>query len=251
MNKKSYIGVFDSGIGGLNVLSNLIETFPNENFLYIGDNLNVPYGIKSQKQLEEIIKDIFNYFEKEDVKAIVVACNTASAASENMTSLVPVFRIIEPTAINALKISNKIGVLATNFTIESKGYDKYLKDNMIGIKASPFVTIVENNTMNEQDSLDIINKTLSKHKDNIDTIILGCTHFSLLEKQIKDVLGNINIVDSSRSFNDILDKYLKENDLYNDSNINGDVKICFTKEDKINISWFDKKYNGINFINLK
>ena len=94
MNKKSYIGVFDSGIGGLNVLSNLIETFPNENFLYIGDNLNVPYGIKSQKQLEEIIKDIFNYFEKEDVKAIVVACNTASAASENMTSLVPVFRII-------------------------------------------------------------------------------------------------------------------------------------------------------------
>ena len=179
MNKKSYIGVFDSGIGGLNVLSNLIETFPNENFLYIGDNLNVPYGIKSQKQLEEIIKDIFNYFEKEDVKAIVVACNTASAASENMTSLVPVFRIIEPTAINALKISNKIGVLATNFTIESKGYDKYLKDNMIGIKASPFVTIVENNTMNEQDSLDIINKTLSKHKDNIDTIILGCTHFSL------------------------------------------------------------------------
>lgn len=251
MNKKSYIGVFDSGIGGLNVLSNLIETFPNENFLYIGDNLNVPYGIKSQKQLEEIIKDIFNYFEKEDVKAIVVACNTASAASENMTSLVPVFRIIEPTAINALKISNRIGVLATNFTIESKGYDKYLKDNMIGIKASPFVTIVENNTMNEKDSLDIINKTLSKHKDNIDTIILGCTHFSLLEKQIKDVLGNINIVDSSRSFNDILDKYLKENDLYNDSNTDGDVKICFTKEDKINISWFDKKYNGINFINVK
>ena len=171
MDKKQYIGVFDSGIGGLNVLNNLVEEFPNENFLYVGDNLNVPYGIKTKEQLEEIISKIFRYFEKEQVKAIVIACNTASVASMNLKCSVPVFRIIEPTANNALKVSNNIGVLATNFTIESKGYDVYLKDNMKGIKASPFVTIVENDSIYEEESQKVINDILSPFKDKIDSII--------------------------------------------------------------------------------
>ena len=106
MDKKQYIGVFDSGIGGLNELNNLVEEFPNENFLYLGDNLNVPYGVKTADQLKEIISKIFRYFEKEEVKAIVIACNTASVASMELESSVPVFRIIEPTAKNALKVWN-------------------------------------------------------------------------------------------------------------------------------------------------
>lgn len=251
MNKKQSIGVFDSGIGGLNVLSNLIQVFPNENFIYVGDNLNVPYGIKTEQQLKEIISKVFRYFEKQDVKAIVVACNTASAASETLECNVPVFRIIEPTAKNALKISNNIGVLATNFTIQSKAYDKYLNDNMKGIKASPFVTIVENDSINDVESQKIINEILLPYKNNIDTIILGCTHFSLLEQNIKNVLGNINIVDSSKAFNDVLKQYLDNNNLNNENNKNRFVKINFTKQANINIEWFKHEYDGIHFIDIE
>lgn len=249
MDKKQYIGVFDSGIGGLNVLNNLVEEFPNENFLYLGDNLNVPYGVKTADQLKEIISKIFRYFEKEEVKAIVIACNTASVASMELESSVPVFRIIEPTAKNALKVSNNIGVLATNFTIESKGYDVYLKDNMKGIKASPFVTIIESDSVDTPESQKVIKDILVPFKDKIDSIILGCTHFSILEKKIKQYLGDIKIIDSCKSFGEVLKQYLDENDLNNDDS-NRVVKINFTKEDKINTKWFKHPYQGINFVNL-
>lgn len=247
-NKK--IGVFDSGVGGLNVLSNLIKDFPNEDFLYLGDNLNVPYGVKTKEQLKEIIKKVFNYFERQDCKAIIVACNTASAASMELECKIPVFRIIEPTAKNALEVSNNIGVLATNFTIESKAYDVYLKDKMKGIKASPFVTIVENNSMKEKESKEIIKNILMPYKNNIDTIILGCTHFRLLEDEIIEVLGSVNIVDSSKSFTKVLKKYLDQNDLNNDIH-NRQVNISFTKEANINIGWFKHDYQGINFVSIE
>lgn len=252
MDKKQFIGVFDSGIGGLNVLNNLVEDFPNENFLYVGDNLNVPYGIKTKEQLEEIISKIFRYFEKEEVKAIVIACNTASVASMNLECKVPVFRIIEPTAKNALKVSNNIGVLATNFTIESKGYDMFLEDNMKGIKASPFVTIVENDTIKEEQSQKVINDILSPFKGKIDSIILGCTHFSVLEEDVKKVLGqDIKIIDSCKAFTGVLKQYLDENNLNNDNNENRRVIINFTKEGNVNTKWFKYPFEGINFVDME
>ena len=252
MEKKQFIGVFDSGIGGLNVLNNLVEDFPNENFLYVGDNLNVPYGVKTKEQLEEIISKIFRYFEKEEVKAIVIACNTASVASMNLDCKVPVFRIIEPTAKNALKVSNNIGVLATNFTIESKGYDMFLENNMKGIKASPFVTIVESDTIKEEQSQKVINDILSPFKGEIDSIILGCTHFSVLEEDVKKVLGqDIKIIDSCKAFTEVLKQYLDENDLNNDNNEGRRVVINFTKEGNINTKWFKYPFEGINFVDME
>lgn len=251
IDKKQSIGVFDSGIGGLNVLNNLVEQFPNENFLYLGDNLNVPYGIKTENELKEIISKIFRYFEKEEVKAIMIACNTASVASQDLQCKIPVFRIIEPTANEALKVSNNIGVLATNFTIESKGYDKYLHNNMVGIKASPFVNIIENDAIEDEKSQKIIKDILSPYKNKIDSIILGCTHFSVLENEVKQLLGNdIKIIDSCKSFGNVLRQYLDDNNLNNDQNDNRIVKINFTKKDIINTRWFKHLYQGINFINV-
>lgn len=250
MNKKQSIGVFDSGVGGLNVLSNLVEAFPNENFIYVGDNLNVPYGVKTEEELKKIIDKVFRYFEKINVKAIVVACNTASAASETLECSVPVFRIIEPTAKRAKAVSNNIGVLATNFTIESKGYDKYLEGYMKGIKASAFVPIVEKNIIKEEESQKVIKDILLPYKNNIDSIILGCTHFSLLEEDIINVLGDVKIIDSSKSFNEVIKSYLDENDLNYSDNKERFVQINFTKEDEINIGWFKHQYQGINFIDL-
>lgn len=250
MNKKQKIGVFDSGIGGLNVLNNLVQSFPNEDFLYVGDNLNVPYGVKTKEQLENIISKVFRYFEKQNVKAIVIACNTASVASENLKCSVPVFRIIEPTAKNALKVSNNIGVLATNFTIESKGYDKYLENNMTGIKGSPFVPIIESDSIQTEESQNTIKEILLPYKGKIDSIILGCTHFRAIEEDVKKVLGDIKIIDSCDSFDSVIKEYLDSNNLNNDDNKNRTVEINFTKEDKINTKWFKHPYIGINFIDL-
>ena len=163
----------------------------------------------------------------------------------------PVFRIIEPTAKNALKVSNNIGVLATNFTIESKGYDVYLKDNMKGIKASPFVPIVESDSIKDEESQKVIKDILMPYKDKIDSIILGCTHFSVLEEDVKNVLGqDIKIIDSCKAFKEVLKQYLDENDLNNSDNINRVVKINFTKEDNVNTKWFKYPFEGINFINI-
>ena len=244
------IGVFDSGIGGLNVLNNLSMAFPNEDFLYLGDNLNVPYGVKSKDELASIIKRIFKFFEEKDVKAIMIACNTASKASEDLTSKVKVFRIIEPTSLNALKISKNIAVVATDFTIKSKAYDKYLGKNMIGVPASPLVMVVENHTKDTKEGKKIIEEVLSTYKNKCDTAILGCTHFPFLEEEIKNTLNVKNIVDSSKAFNDVLKDYLDKNNLNHDQNNNRTIEICFTKPQDIDLSIIKDKYIGINFIEL-
>lgn len=250
MNRKSKIGVFDSGIGGLNVLNNLANEFPHEDFLYVGDNLNVPYGVKSREELQSLIRKIFNYFEKEDVKAIMVACNTASSASSDMKCNTKVFRIIEPTAKNALKISQNIAVVATDFTIISKAYDKYLNGFMTGIKASPLVMVAERGIKDTEEGKKIIKDVLAPYKDKCDTAILGCTHFPFLEKEIKKELNVKNIVDSSKSFSSLLKEYLDNNNLRNDDINEGKIEVCFTKKAEIDMSFFNHEYDGINFINI-
>ena len=246
------IGIFDSGIGGLTVLRKIIEILPNEKYIYYADKDNVPYGTKLKEEVKEYIKDAIKFLISKGVKAIVIACNTASVASMNLDCKVPVFRIIEPTANNALKVSNNIGVLATNFTIESKGYDLYLKDNMKGIKASPFVTIVEEDSIKTEQSQKVIYDILNPFKGEIDSIILGCTHFSVLEEDVKKVLGqDIKIIDSCKAFTGVLKKYLDNNNLNNENNDNRRVIINFTKEGNVNTKWFKYPFEGINFIDIK
>ena len=244
------IGIFDSGIGGLNVLDDFLNAKINAEYIYLGDNLNVPYGTKTQEELEKIIKRIFKFFENEHVDALFIACNTASCASINLTSSVPVYRIIEPTCKIAKEINQNndkpIALLATNFTVSSKAYNKYL-DNLMGVKASCFVPICEKGTTETEETKQIVNETLRDIKGKCDTIILGCTHFRLLEKQIKECLGNVKIVDSCSSFTNILKQLVGNNCKENFTN----THIFFTKKDDINISWFKHPYEGIDFIEIK
>ncbi len=246
------IGIFDSGIGGLNVLDDFINNVKNVNYLYLGDNLNVPYGTKTKEQLEVILKRVFRYFEKEQVDMIFVACNTASAASKNLNCNIPVYRIIEPTCKKALEVNGnsnkKIALLATNFTIESKAYNEYLGDKVIGVKASAFVPICEAGLVNDEETFNIVAETLKDIKGKCDTIILGCTHFRLLEKVIKEYLGDVKIVDSSSCFTESLKKMIGNNQK---EKIDSVPEIKFTKRDNINIDWFKHQYRGIDFINLE
>lgn len=246
------IGVFDSGIGGLNVLDDFITNVQNVNYVYLGDNLNVPYGTKTKEQLETILKRIFKYFEKEKVDAIFVACNTASAASKNLECSIPVYRIIEPTCRKAIQVNEgsnkKIALLATNFTVESQAYNEFLSDSVIGVKASAFVPICEAGLIKNEETKKIVAETLKDIKGKCDTIILGCTHFRLLEEVIKEYLGDVKIVDSSSCFTDILKEIVGNNQKEKTYSL---PQIKFTKKANINIDWFKHQYKGIEYINLE
>lgn len=242
------IGVFDSGIGGLTCLSDLIDKFPNEDFLYLADTLNCPYGVKTKTELEQIVSDNIKFFEAQNVKAIVIACNTATANSYHIKSATPIIRIIEPTAMIANSISQNIGLLATNYTIESQVYERFLTGKVIGVRCSEFVGLVEEGLMGTPKALEVVKEKVLPLKGKVDTIILGCTHFGLLANEIKTVLGNIRIVDSSLSIASVLEATIKDQRAENKQ---GNVEILTTKNEMLNISWFNKAYKEIKVVKIK
>ena len=210
------IGIFDSGVGGLTVLKSLTQFFPNEDFLYVGDTARLPYGAKSPATIRAYLEQAINFLFEQNVKAIVVACNSASTQlHENDINGVPIYNVIDPGVDAALKATqnNKIGVIGTRATIESKAYQNRLvteykirnsqKDDIeIVAQACPlFVPLVEEGWIEDPVTNLIIyrylNPLLSK---GVDTLILGCTHYPLLSLGIRKVIGNaVNLVDSGKS----------------------------------------------------
>lgn len=203
------IGVFDSGIGGLTVLKQIIKLLPKENTIYLGDTARVPYGTKSP---DTVIKYTFQNVEfllKKHIKLLVVACNTASAHALELARekyRLPIIGVIQPGVNAALnKTRNKrIGVIGTKGTIESSVYRKALlsQDSELRIfsKACPvFVSLAEDGLTRGDIPLRIVAHYLKDLKaEKIDNLILGCTHYPLLKKTIKSFFGNgVNLVDSS------------------------------------------------------
>lgn len=262
MKKNRPIGVFDSGVGGLTVLDKLIDDFPNEDFIYVADTLNCPYGVKSPEDLRNIVTDVVKYLLSEDVKAIVIACNTATANSHHLSEVtnIPIIGVIEPTAqlaINTTK-NKRVAVLATQATVDSKHYDKILEKENIDVfpLACPeFVILAESGELNTEKSYRVVDEKLADLKDkDIDTFVLGCTHFGLLENEIKKAVGEVNIIDSGLPTSNVLREVLLQENLLRDSNNKGKVTINTTKDPeelKEIIPWFKKDYFGINKIHLK
>lgn len=226
-NNNSPIGVYDSGMGGLIVLETLIEQFPNEDFIFIADNANFPYGTKTSEQIEEINLNIYNYLKSQNCKAVCIACNTASANSSLLDKLaeIPIIKTIEPTVKlikeNINKDKNNILVIATNLTIKTKIYeqelDKYLLNfphHYYALATQNFVDIVEEGRYGTINSFEEVKETLKDYLDkDIDKIILGCTHFSKLKPEIKILFPNAYIYSSEKA----MAKELK-NELINNLN---------------------------------
>ncbi len=265
MNDNRPIGVFDSGVGGVTVLSKLVELFPNEEFIYVGDTLNCPYGIKSSEEIQNLVTNVTKFLLEQNVKAIVIACNTATCNSSHLSKLtnIPIIGVIEPTAKYALKTSqNKnIAVLATNATIDSHKYESYLEKRKIFkkgiryyVKCSEFVTLVEEMKMNTDYSQDIVSTKLNELKNcNLDTVILGCTHFGLLSKEINQVLPNVKLIDCGKPTGLYLKKVLKKRKLLASDDKDGIVKIYTTGDADTmaqQIQWFDKDHQPIKKIIL-
>lgn len=200
MNRSNPIGFFDSGIGGLTVVKEAMSLLPNENIVYFGDTARVPYGSKSNDTVIEYTLQAAHFLMKKNIKMLVVACNTASSIALDelrKTIAVPVIGVIEPGAKMALETtkSGRIGVIGTNATINNKAYSTQLKksDKKIKVfeKACPlFVPLAEEGWLDHKATHLIAKEYLDEFKEHeIDTLILGCTHYPILADTIAKVVG--------------------------------------------------------------
>lgn len=185
------IGVFDSGVGGLNVLKELIRVYPNNHYIYYGDTINVPYGNKSSEELLRLSKEIIHFFEKEQVNLIIIACGTISSNCYNdllKQTKIKIYDIITPTVkyLNNSSYKN-IGIIGTTKTIESKVFERQIINRLVITRDTPdFVPIIEKNQINMNKD-NIINE-LKLFKNKVDCLVLGCTHYPLLKEVISEYL---------------------------------------------------------------
>jgi len=221
------IGVFDSGVGGLTVAREIMRQLPAENMVYFGDTARVPYGSKSKNNIIRYSRQILRFLEQQHVKAIVIACNTASALALDVVCEefnVPVIGVIEPGARAAVQTTanKKIGVVGTEATIRSEMYTKFVNGMDAGVtvigKACPlFVPLVEEGFAKHKVTDEIIDYYLASMKcSGVDTMILGCTHYPLLRSKIKTYMGEaITIVNPAYETAMDLKQLLTEKNLTN------------------------------------
>ncbi len=203
------IGIFDSGLGGLTVVHAIVERLPGENTIYFGDTARVPYGPKSPETVRRYSLEIARWLLGQQVKAIVVACNTSTAhALDVLTaeSPVPVFGVIEPGAAAAVTVApfHPIGVIGTTGTIRSGAYQTAIKallpDAEIIAKACPLlVPLVEEGWFNHPATRTVAEEYLSPVRaKNIMTLVLGCTHYPLIKPLVQEVIGErVTLIDSA------------------------------------------------------
>lgn len=242
------IGVIDSGIGGLTVLFDVIKEFPNCNYYYVGDNLNCPYGKRNAEEIKKLSYNIVKYLvTNKKINILIIACNSISSTSSSYLKDcfkdLTIIETVEPTT-NYIKTLNskKIGLIATKATINSKMYETKLKEHEIISKACPiFVDIVENINITSKEKDNIVKKELSEIiEQNIDALILGCTHFPLLTKSISKIFRG-KIINSSKPIIIELSKYIHKNDKIGNVEINTTgEKEEFEKKLKI---MFNKNYD--------
>ena len=222
------IGVFDSGVGGLTVAREIMRQLPNERIVYFGDTARVPYGSKSKETIIRFSRQIIRFLKTKNVKAIVVACNTASAlALEEIRSEmdIPIIGVLKPGAKVAAEVTEngKIGVIATESTIASQLYTKVIQSHLpqaqvLGKPCPLFVPLVEEGWMKDPVTVEVANRYLEPLKESgIDTLILGCTHYPLLRSTIRQVMGeSVNLVNPAYETAIELKRLLGENNILND-----------------------------------
>ncbi|MGB2579913.1 glutamate racemase [Elusimicrobium simillimum] len=210
MDKRA-IGIFDSGLGGLTILKELTKKLPKENVIYFGDSARVPYGSKSPETVIQYSLEIAKFLESENIKMLLIACNTASALAitEVIKNVkVPVVGVIEAGSMDAVKKTKnkRVAVIGTSATVRSNSYKKMLKSldkniEVLQTAAPLFVPIIEEE-WNETKVAEIVAKEYLKpiKASGADTLILGCTHYPIIKKLLKRIMGGkVNLIDSAES----------------------------------------------------
>ena len=226
------IGVFDSGVGGITVLKELKKNLPHENFVYIGDTASFPYGSKSKQTIIKLCKKRIEELLKFDVKLIVIACGTAtSQALEKVKKEfnIPIIGIINPT----VKYLDRIGIIATNGTIRSKGWEnqieKEIKNVKIYSKACPLLAPMAEEGWTDNEIARLTIHEYLKDLRDIEILILGCTHYPLFKTIINNEYnGEIEIINTGELVAKEVKEYIASNNIQNGSENNSNTQIYLT-----------------------
>lgn len=220
------IGVFDSGLGGLTVVKSIIENLPNESIVYFGDTGRVPYGTRSKETLLEYVRQDIEFLLRHNVKAIVIACNTADAmARAEMERMfrTPIVGVVAPAGIKAVSVTRnkRIGVIATCSCVSSRAYEKVIaacdaQVEVCSVGCPLLVPLVENGRVERGDVVieTVLREYLAPLKEKgVDTLILGCTHYPLLYDIISDIMPGVELICSGAASTESLTATLREHDL--------------------------------------
>lgn len=224
------IGFFDSGLGGLTCIPYLMKKLPDEKIIYFGDTARTPYGSKATTTIRSFSMEIADFLVKNDVKMIVIACNTVSATClddlQAKFPQIPILGIIEPAAKmvgQTCSSDNNIGIIGTKVTIASKAYEtsinKYKESlNIYEVPCPAFVPLIEEGII-DNDIMDLTIKYYMDdfvHSNSLDTVILGCTHYPLIKKNIERIYPELTIINPSSIIVGNIENILKERDMFAD-----------------------------------
>ena len=233
INSEAPIGVFDSGVGGLTVAREIMRNLPNERIVYFGDTARVPYGGKSKDTVTQYSRQIIRFLKTQKVKAIVIACNTASALALDTVEKeldIPILGVIKAGAhvAAAATKTGKIGVIGTESTIRSRMYNKTIQEENPSLtvygKACPLLCpLVEEGWLKDPVTDEVLRRYLKEPMEaGIDTLILGCTHYPLLRSAVRDIVGEkIQLVNPAYETACELKELLTENQLLNTKDHSG------------------------------
>ena len=240
ISKEGSIGVFDSGIGGVTVLREIIKILPNENYIYYSDSKNNPYGDKTKQEIIKRCEEVFSYLLEKNCKAIVIACNTASAIAVNtlrekykdipIIAIEPAYKMVHDYAYDGETL-----VMATKGTIESERfnllYNKYNNHKTKLIECVGLADRIEEG--NENKIKEYLEKNLKEYKGKVENVVLGCTHYPLIQEEIGQVLGeNVKFFNGANRLAVHLKDVLLEKDLISKSNENGKIDFFDSLEKK-------------------
>ncbi len=260
----SNVGVLDSGVGGLSVLSELVNVMPNNNFLYFGDTKNMPYGTKTSDEIYSYTKKIIEFFIKKNVKNVVFACNTTSAVAydklsqeyQNSLKIFPLIQTVAKSAVENLKDGDTIAIFATRATINSKKYETEIKKynskiNVLGVDCTGFVEIVENRLYDNKESFDLIKSKMDIVQDfGAKRLVLGCTHYPYLINLFKKINPNIEYFNPAGCLAEIVKEAVIKDNNFTDTKGNVEFFVSKNPEEfrKSGALFFDIK-NRIELIN--
>lgn len=221
------VGIFDSGIGGLTVLNELIKKYPNNQYCYFGDTANIPYGNKDKQQLEKLANYIIKFLLTKEVDMIIIACGTVSSTiySELINKYsIPICDVITPTIdyINKSDIGT-IGLIATPATVNSKVFENNISKSIVSRQCPMFVPLIESDKVDSEEMNNALHEYLNCFKDS-EALILGCTHYPILSDKINDLLPQIKLINMG---------IILANNLKLDNNSFPKVELYFSKIDNI------------------
>ena len=236
-NANSPIGVIDSGVGGLTVVAEIKKLYPNENIIYFGDSANCPYGIRSGEEIVSLTRKMLDFLAENKVKAVAIACNTISTQIDLLAGYdYPIVGIVSPAADMVAKSSaNRVGVIATPFTIQTGAYEKLIKKHSADIevygKSGGALAALVDAGANDNEKIDAeITNSLQEmvQEKNPQYIILGCTHYPIVKDRFEHCFPNVSFVNPAIEQVKALANILREDDMLCKDEKKGFFRYCTT-----------------------